>query len=66
MAVRQVWIYCAKEAGVQDHVGQRVGLSDQVTVGKLDDGIRNDLDGFVIIAGGGNIIQRRIIGAGVI
>lgn len=31
-AVRQVWVYCAREAEIQDNLGQRVWLSDQVMV----------------------------------
>lgn len=31
-AVRPVWVYCAREAEIQDNLGQRVWLSDQVMV----------------------------------
>lgn len=30
--VRQVWVYCAREAEIQDNLGQRVWPSDQVMV----------------------------------
>ena len=35
-AVRQVWVYCVREAEIQENLGQRVWLSEQVTVEKLN------------------------------
>lgn len=64
-AGRQVWVCCAREAEIQDNLGQRVWLSDQVTVKKLNDGIRSDLDVLGNIAGSGNNVKVRITVAGV-
>lgn len=64
-AVRQVWVYCAREAEIQDNLGQRVWLSDHVIVKKLNSGIRSDLDALGNIAGSSNNVEVRITVAGV-
>lgn len=60
--VKEVGVHCTREGEVRDNLGQRVWLSDQVTVEKLNGGIRSDLDDL----GSSNIIEVRIIDAGVV